>query len=507
MNRSDVYRMALDAYGDPVEAEIAAAQYQLETGGQEPPGWNLFGIKGPGATLATTEIVDGQPVRTRASFREYPDPRASIVDRLAFLRSNPRYAKAGYFDARTPAEKAEALQRAGYATDPHYAAKLRSLMGEQMQRIPVSDFPQFDPARMAEGMQLVSGYPGMASTGAPTPAPAATPAEQSFLTQLTVDPIFNIGMSLLAAGTSGQDLGTALQAGMTGALRNQLLMDSIAERREEREYQRGIQSQEMMLAEQERAREAQQRQYQEDYLSTLSPTEVIMARVMGPSAYAQAQMKPQDMELKAVIGPDGTPRYVTEPEALGMEPYSKPMVQIGDRIGPPPAPGAQWLDAKTGKFMAPTGPGGEMEIDFVRGSKGWQDKQAALAAPRIFDRAAQELESAVNSYGAQKLPTEAQADLSTYYTYWLTALRNAEKLGAIDRADLELIEGMVTNPSTWSLRTKDAILQQIRTSRRLFNERAKIEGLALPEEPLPQTEQSGSLRRRVDKIADQEGLL
>ena len=130
---SDVYNQAMEVYGDPEEALVATAQAALETGfGKSAPGANLFGIKSHGrqggGTYRTTEVVNGRPVSTTASFRSYDSPASSIADRGAFLQRNPRYAKAGYFDAGSAEEKAAALQRAGYATDPNYASKLQSLI-------------------------------------------------------------------------------------------------------------------------------------------------------------------------------------------------------------------------------------------------------------------------------------------------------------------------------------------------------------------------------------------
>jgi hypothetical protein len=129
---ADTYARALKIYNDPEEARLATAQAALETGwGKSVPGGNLFGIKGgKGPALKTKEVRDGKWVTENASFREYDSPDASIEGRMEFLKKNPRYTKAGYFDAQTAEEKAEALQRAGYATDPQYAAKLSSIAGK-----------------------------------------------------------------------------------------------------------------------------------------------------------------------------------------------------------------------------------------------------------------------------------------------------------------------------------------------------------------------------------------
>jgi peptidoglycan hydrolase FlgJ len=94
---------------------------------------NLFGIKaGPGwkgkvATAVTTEYIDGKPQTRVEKFRAYDSPADSFKDYANMLTKNPRYEKvlASGSDA---AAFAHGLQRAGYATDPRYAAKLTSII-------------------------------------------------------------------------------------------------------------------------------------------------------------------------------------------------------------------------------------------------------------------------------------------------------------------------------------------------------------------------------------------
>jgi flagellum-specific peptidoglycan hydrolase FlgJ len=119
------------AGGDQEEALVMTAQAALETGwGKSAPGNNYFGIKGgTGPQLSTTEVDPfGNPYSTKAAFRQYGSLEESAAGRQQFLTENPRYAKAGYFAARTAEEKADALQRAEYATDPQYAAKLKAII-------------------------------------------------------------------------------------------------------------------------------------------------------------------------------------------------------------------------------------------------------------------------------------------------------------------------------------------------------------------------------------------
>lgn len=113
-----------------VDPRIIVAQAALESGwGKHAPGNNLFGIKSHGQdggnTLATTEVVNGQPVRTNASFRAYASPADSVSGYADFINENPRYA--AFKAAQGLDGQIDALGASGYATDPNYAAKIRSI--------------------------------------------------------------------------------------------------------------------------------------------------------------------------------------------------------------------------------------------------------------------------------------------------------------------------------------------------------------------------------------------
>jgi flagellar protein FlgJ len=124
-----------------VNPEVLIAQSALETGwgkkiltdnrGQS--SHNLFGIKadvnwrGARVKTSTLEYENGIAVRNRAEFRAYDSFEASFEDYVDFLRGNPRYRSA-LTQAHDPRAYLEALQNAGYATDPHYADKIRSIM-------------------------------------------------------------------------------------------------------------------------------------------------------------------------------------------------------------------------------------------------------------------------------------------------------------------------------------------------------------------------------------------
>lgn len=99
---------------------------------------NLFGVKadaswdGPTLALPTREYVGGKFIIVQAKWRAYPGWLASIEDHANFLLDNERYGYKTGTGAFTPgltsAQFAEAIAKAGYATDPDYAAKIIQMM-------------------------------------------------------------------------------------------------------------------------------------------------------------------------------------------------------------------------------------------------------------------------------------------------------------------------------------------------------------------------------------------
>ncbi len=90
---------------------------------------NLFNIKassdwdGPAVEVSTVEVRGGLPVQQRDRFRAYDSVESAVRDYVSLLRGDSRYRRV--FDAaQDPARFADELQKAGYATDPHYATKI-----------------------------------------------------------------------------------------------------------------------------------------------------------------------------------------------------------------------------------------------------------------------------------------------------------------------------------------------------------------------------------------------
>ena len=94
---------------------------------------NVFGIKatkewtGKTVSTLTTEYVNGKPQRVVEKFRAYDSYQEAMTDYASMLKGNPRYAQV-INSSHDVNGFANGMQRAGYATDPHYARKLMSIM-------------------------------------------------------------------------------------------------------------------------------------------------------------------------------------------------------------------------------------------------------------------------------------------------------------------------------------------------------------------------------------------
>ena len=143
-------RLASQQSGVP--HHLILAQAALESGwGQRQirrengePSFNIFGVKatgswkGPTTEITTTEYENGEAKKIKAKFRVYSSYLEALSDYVGVLSRNPRYA--AVTQAATAEQGAQALQNAGYATDPQYARKLTSMiqqlkaMGEKVSK-------------------------------------------------------------------------------------------------------------------------------------------------------------------------------------------------------------------------------------------------------------------------------------------------------------------------------------------------------------------------------------
>ncbi len=93
---------------------------------------NYFGIKagsqwhGNTVDLNTGEVFNGESVIINDTFRVYSEPEMSIKDRINWMAKSERYNKVAL--ANTPEDQANEIQNAGYATDPNYSDKLKSII-------------------------------------------------------------------------------------------------------------------------------------------------------------------------------------------------------------------------------------------------------------------------------------------------------------------------------------------------------------------------------------------
>lgn len=122
--------------------QLIVAQAALESGwgareiktAHGAPSHNLFGIKadagwqGESTQITTTEWVDGVMQKVKAKFRVYASYGDALRDYTRLLTENPRYRRV--MQARTPEQAARSLQSSGYATDPHYADKLITIIAQ-----------------------------------------------------------------------------------------------------------------------------------------------------------------------------------------------------------------------------------------------------------------------------------------------------------------------------------------------------------------------------------------
>ena len=128
-----------------IPAKFMLAQAALETGWGKKEirardgssAHNLFGIKAGGnwtgkvVEASTIEYVNGIPQKRIEKFRAYESYAEAFRDYANILRSNPRYEKV-LANAQDAHGFAYGLQRAGYATDPHYAEKLSRIINQSL---------------------------------------------------------------------------------------------------------------------------------------------------------------------------------------------------------------------------------------------------------------------------------------------------------------------------------------------------------------------------------------
>lgn len=237
-------RVAQETGLDP---RLVIAQSALETGwGKSAPGNNFFGIKSHGQpggnTLATSEVVNGQPVRTQDSFRTYAGMGESAAGYAEFLKANPRYRDV--LSAQGLDAQIAAMAKSGYATDPAYGDKLRQIasgvqipQGQPQQVASLDGLPpgavasDAPPMALAGAMQAggppmppmpprrpesLGGAPNSAIPPAAAELPAELPPQQNQAVSAPNPP--NLGRGGITGGITPppQQFAQALNPGMQG---------------------------------------------------------------------------------------------------------------------------------------------------------------------------------------------------------------------------------------------------------------------------------------------------
>jgi len=128
-----------------ISPDVLIAQVALETGWgkhvlhdqQGDNSFNLFNIKAGGqwqgdkVNVSTLEYRDGIAANEKSDFRKYTDYAESFSDYVRLMKNNPRYQQA-LAAGNDSAAYADALQSAGYATDPAYAKKIKQLLNSDL---------------------------------------------------------------------------------------------------------------------------------------------------------------------------------------------------------------------------------------------------------------------------------------------------------------------------------------------------------------------------------------
>ena len=106
--------------------------------------FNLFNIKaqkdwqGEKVAKDSLEVEDGIGIKRRSDFRSYQDYAQSFNDYGQFITNNQRYKEA--LKQGTDAGRyVEELQKAGYATDPQYAEKIKQIMNNESFKTAVAE--------------------------------------------------------------------------------------------------------------------------------------------------------------------------------------------------------------------------------------------------------------------------------------------------------------------------------------------------------------------------------
>jgi flagellar protein FlgJ len=135
-----------------ISPAVLIAQSALETGwgkkiingADKQSSFNLFNIKaqkgwqGDKVVKDSLEVENGIGIKRRSEFRSYQDFAQSFTDYGQFITNNQRY-KAALQQGTDAGRYAEELQKAGYATDPQYADKIKQILNNETFKAAVAE--------------------------------------------------------------------------------------------------------------------------------------------------------------------------------------------------------------------------------------------------------------------------------------------------------------------------------------------------------------------------------
>lgn len=115
----------------------------------------LFGIKGDGVVLDTTEYIDGECVNIKDSFKCYPSLTASVQGLYELMQWE-------HYDRATSCieydEECRMIQACGYATDPDYSDKLINIVNSyQLTMFNNIDEPTEEPDEPTDSYTVQAG--------------------------------------------------------------------------------------------------------------------------------------------------------------------------------------------------------------------------------------------------------------------------------------------------------------------------------------------------------------
>jgi flagellum-specific peptidoglycan hydrolase FlgJ len=127
---------------------------------------NYFGIKadkswkGRSVNMKTGEVFNGKAVTINSNFRVYDSFKDSAEDYIRFLKTNPRYTKAGVFNAKNYQEQIQAIKNAGYATGTNYVNSVVNIVkGITKDITSLSKLVEKTKEKVKEGVKVAKENP------------------------------------------------------------------------------------------------------------------------------------------------------------------------------------------------------------------------------------------------------------------------------------------------------------------------------------------------------------